>query len=193
MGMKRSCRSSLAATGVCLLLVGLAIIATPIAHAVQAQVSTAQAKAVWARWKQLHDGTSDRAPVNAGEPVFWLRLRSCKLSTLVMQESDAEALHRYPAARRLESGGWVVFAHRDMHFRPLAGVRTGDEITVESAGGTLARYIVRTIRICLPEQVPSALEDPETRGDLHLLTCYPFHYIGSAPKRFLVTAVRSDH
>ena len=34
-----------------------------------------------------------------GEPVFWLRVPSCKINTLVMQESDADALQRFPAAR----------------------------------------------------------------------------------------------
>jgi LPXTG-site transpeptidase (sortase) family protein len=65
----------------------------------------------------------------------------------------------------------------------------GDVLTIESATGQIARYKVGTIRILLPEQVVAAVGDPECRGALHLLTCYPFRYFGAAPKRFLVTAL----
>jgi sortase A len=120
--------------------------------------------------------------------MFWLRVPSCKMSTLVVHESDAEALHRFPAARLLDSGGCVVFAHRDLHFRPLAGIRIGDVIDIENPDGRTLRYEARTIRILLPEQIPAALAAPEFPNALHLLTCYPFRYFGAAPKRFLVTA-----
>jgi sortase A len=30
--------------------------------------------------------------------------------------------------------------------------------------------------------------DPATDADLTLITCYPFQYVGSAPKRFIVQA-----
>ncbi len=173
-----------------LLAAGVGLVAGPVAHGVVAQVSAAQAKEVWEKWKQSHAGLPAKPSPEPGEPVFWLRVPSCKISTLVTQESDAEALHRYPAVRELESGGCVVFAHRDMHFRGLADVRVGDDITIESADGRPATYTIRLIRVLLPEQVSAAVEDPENRTSLHLLTCYPFRYIGAAPKRFLVTATR---
>jgi sortase A len=170
---------------------GAALAAAPVAHGVQAQVSAAQAKAVWEKWKRACAGGSVKAAPEPGQPVFWLRVPSCKINTLVMQESDAEALHRYPAVRRLASGSSVVLAHRDLHFRPLAAVQVGDEIRTESADGTMATYAIRSIRILLPEQVPGVVENPESRDSLYLLTCYPFRYLGAAPQRFLVTASRN--
>jgi sortase A len=173
-----------------LMAAGAALAASPLSHGVQAQVSAAQAKAIWEKWKQALAASAVKAASQPGQPVCWLRVPSCKISTLVMQESDAEALHRYPAVRRVASGSSVVFAHRDLHFRPLAAVRVGDEIRTESADGASASYVVRSIRVLLPEQVSGVVENPESRESLYLLTCYPFRYFGAAPQRFLVTATR---
>lgn len=169
---------------------GAALAAGPVAHGVQAQVSAAQAKAVWEKWKQARAASPAPAAPEPGQPVCWLRIPSCKLSLLVMQESNAEALHRYPATRQLPSGGRIVLAHRDQHFRPLAAIKVGDEIKTESAEGASTAYTVRSIRVMLPEQVPATVENPDAGDTLYLLTCYPFRYLGAAPQRFLVTATR---
>lgn len=190
MSRLRPSRRSVSALAIVFIAAGIALAAGPVAHGVQAQVSASQAKAVWEKWKQARAASPAKAAPEPGQPVCWLRVPSCKISTLVMQESDAEALHRYPAARRLASGSRVVLAHRDLHFRPLAAVQVGDEIRTESADGTSATYAVRSIRVLLPEQVPGVVDDPESRDSLYLLTCYPFHYLGAAPQRFLVTATR---
>jgi LPXTG-site transpeptidase (sortase) family protein len=171
-----------------LLAVGGGLVARPVAHAVAGTVSAAQAGRLWEKWKRSFAARDGAAAVAPGEPMFWLRAPSCKMSTLVLRESDAEALHRFPAARPLDSGGWVVFAHRDLHFRALTGIRVGDAIDIETASGRTVRYTVRTIRVLLPEQIPAAFTAPEFPNALHLLTCYPFRYFGAAPKRFLVTA-----
>jgi sortase A len=176
-----------------LLAAGGGLIARPVAHAVIGTFSAAQAERLWEKWKRAFAVRDGAAPVAPGEPMFWLRVPSCKMSTLVLRESDAEALHRFPAARPLDSGGCVVFAHRDLHFHPLAGIRVGDAINVEKADGRTIHYAVRTIRILLPEQIPATLAASEFPYALHLLTCYPFRYFGAAPKRFLVTATeRTD-
>jgi sortase A len=184
----RQFRRPLATIAFTLLAVGAALAAGPLTHGIIYQMSSAQAKSIWEKWKRSQTTHADTASPNPGEPILWLRVPSRKISTLVLQESDAEALHRFPAARRLNSGGCVVFAHRDIHFRSLANIRIGDEIRVETADDNRATYTVRSTRILLPEQVSAALDDPENAGSLHLLTCYPFRYIGAAPKRFLVTA-----
>lgn len=188
MSALRQWRSPLAVIAFALMAAGVGLAAHPVAHAIIGQVSAAQAKAMWKKWKQSHAENSGKASAELGQPAFWLRVPSCKISVLVLRESDAEALHRFPAVRQLDSGGCVVLAHRDTHFHGLADVRVGDEIRVETADGSRAPYVVRSIRILLPEQVSAALDDPETRNSLHLLTCYPFTYFGAAPKRFLVTA-----
>jgi len=47
-------------------------------------------------------------------------------------------------------------------------------------------YRVRRTQIVSPENT-SALQ-PTSGAELNLITCYPFYYVGSAPKRFVVEA-----
>jgi sortase A len=186
----RNHRGSSSVIAFALMAAGVGLAAGPVAHGVQAQVAASQAKAVWEKWKQTHAASPSEIAREPGQPVCWLRVPSCKISTLVLQESDPAALHRYPAVRRLASGSSVILAHRDLHFRPLAAVKAGDEIKTESPDGATTRYTVRSVRVLLPEQVAGVVENPESRDALHLLTCYPFRYFGAAPQRFLVTATK---
>jgi LPXTG-site transpeptidase (sortase) family protein len=149
-----------------------------------------QAKAIWRKWKRSHSRVAEIA-AQPGQPAFWLRVPSCKISTLTLEECDEEALHRFPAVRRLESGNLVVFAHRDLHFRTLGRIEAGDTISLEYAGRRAASYRVQSIRIIRSEEVSDAIRSSDKAETLYLLTCYPFHYIGPAPKRFLVTAIKS--
>ena len=49
-------------------------------------------------------------------------------------------------------------------------------------------YQVSRTKIVTPDDL-SVLE-PTTEPTLTLITCYPFSYVGHAPKRFIVQAVR---
>jgi LPXTG-site transpeptidase (sortase) family protein len=177
-----------------LMIGGAVCAAPPIAHAITGAVSAARAKTIWAEWKRAfarHPRESLAA--NPGEPALWLRVTRGKLSMLALAESDSDALHRFPAVRRVaENNALVISAHRDTHFRSLQRVQVGDAMTIEWANGQIDHYEVRKIRVLLPEQVAAAAADPECRGALHLLTCYPFHFFGAAPKRYLVTALPVD-
>jgi len=82
-------------------------------------------------------------------------------------------------------GNAAVAAHRDKDFRPLERVRNGMDILV-SDGGQEYLYVVDSHEIVSPEDI-QVLEIHD-RPELTLITCYPFHYIGSAPKRFIVHA-----
>ncbi len=75
--------------------------------------------------------------------------------------------------------------HRDTFLRPLARIGRGMAIDV-SRGPASYRYLVDRTEIVRPEQssVLATAEIPE----LVLVTCYPFHYIGAAPLRFIVYA-----
>ena len=191
--MKRMCAMpmrSLRLMAIGLLVGGAAFSAPPIAHAINRTVSAARSKTIWAEWKRsFAQRSAQELSPQPGQPAFWLRVPTCQLSVLAMHESDSEALHRFPAVRRIEiNDGMVVSAHRDTHFRPLQKIHVGDLLLTESADGHVTHYKVRTVRILLPEEIVSAVGSPECREALHLLTCYPFRYFGAAPKRFLVTA-----
>ncbi len=84
-----------------------------------------------------------------------------------------------------ELGNAGFAAHRDTFFRPLRSVRQGDEVIVTTPAGVY-RYSVTAVRVVDPEDV--SVLDPTPETSLTLVTCYPFTYVGSAPRRFIVHA-----
>lgn len=84
-----------------------------------------------------------------------------------------------------QPGNVGVAGHRDTFFRALKDLKTGDEIQFSTSSGDF-QYTVESLIIVEPDNV-SALA--ETSGNvLTLVTCYPFSYIGAAPRRFVVRA-----
>lgn len=86
-----------------------------------------------------------------------------------------------------QAGNTGIAAHRDTYFRPLKSIEAGDTITVETLGGTY-RYRVVSTKIVAPNENQVLL--PTGAESLTLVTCYPFYYVGPAPKRFIVRAER---
>ena len=86
-----------------------------------------------------------------------------------------------------ENGNTGIAAHRDTFFRPLRNARPNDVIRLTTHDGEY-RYQVVSTKIVSPEDV-SVLES-DGNDILTLVTCYPFYFIGAAPKRFVVRAER---
>ena len=84
-------------------------------------------------------------------------------------------------------GNIGLAGHRDTFFRALRNIEKDDTIDFETEGGTY-RYAVESTKIVSPRDV-SVLKAAGGRT-LTLVTCYPFYYVGSAPKRFIVRAVQ---
>ncbi|HEY6346140.1 MAG TPA: class D sortase [Bryobacteraceae bacterium] len=84
-----------------------------------------------------------------------------------------------------ETGNVALAGHRDTFFRNLRDIRTGDRITLSTAGASY-QYSVESISVVGPEYVQAlnAASDPT----LTLITCYPFSFVGPAPRRFIVQA-----
>jgi len=85
------------------------------------------------------------------------------------------------------SGNVGIAGHRDTFFRALRNVRQGDEITVWTLNGS-DRYRVDSIEVVGPEDIE--VLDPSSDNILTLVTCYPFYFVGPAPRRFIVRAER---
>jgi sortase A len=84
-----------------------------------------------------------------------------------------------------EPGNVGLAGHRDTFFRALKDLKTGDEIQFSTPGGNF-RYVVESLLIVEPDNV--GVLAPSTENVLTLVTCYPFFYIGAAPKRWIVRA-----
>lgn len=82
--------------------------------------------------------------------------------------------------------GTVVLAgHRDTYLRPLEHIAKGMEILLIDRTGAY-RYSVDRWEIVTPEQVDAIAI--RSHPELALVTCYPFHFVGPAPRRFIVHA-----
>jgi len=132
-----------------------------------------------------------KAPaVHTGDTVAKLSIPRLSTQLYVLEGDDERDLRRGPGhmtgtAMPGARGNSVIAGHRDTHFRVLKDIRKGDDIVIDTAAGRFL-YRVRDTSIVPPSNT-SALQ-PSAGPVLHLITCYPFYYVGSAPKRFVVEA-----
>jgi len=82
-------------------------------------------------------------------------------------------------------GNLGVAGHRDGFFRGLKDVAIGDGIDLLTVYGKEV-YTVSSIDIVDPSDV--WVLAPSAEKTITLVTCYPFYYVGHAPKRFIVKA-----
>lgn len=126
------------------------------------------------------------------EVVGRLEIPRLHLSTVVLEGDDDHAL-RYGAghvpytALPDQAGNVGIAAHRDTIFRPLRHIAADDRITLTTPDGVF-NYVVQSTELVSPKDVH--VLDPSRDPELTLITCYPFYYIGPAPKRFIVHARR---
>jgi len=119
-----------------------------------------------------------------------LEIPRLKLAVMVREGADEGTLSRavghIPGTALPGAVGNVGLAgHRDTFFRALRNIRADDTIELTTTAG-IYRYSVKSTRIVTPRDV-SVLK--ASGGEtLTLVTCYPFYYVGSAPKRFIVHA-----
>jgi sortase A len=135
-------------------------------------------------------GTSGRLKTEIGAVVARLDAPSVKLSTAVLEGSDDATLNRgaghiEDTALPGEPGNIGIAGHRDTIFRPVRRMRVGDELTL-STDDRVYRYRISRTFIVGPNDV--YVLDPTRTPTLTLVTCYPFDFIGHAPKRFIVQA-----
>ena len=88
-------------------------------------------------------------------------------------------------ARIGEPGNIGLAAHRDGYFRALKDIRIGDRVQLTTPREVLTYRIVATAVVD-----PTAVEVlASTHTEmLTLVTCYPFYFVGAAPRRFIVHA-----
>lgn len=83
------------------------------------------------------------------------------------------------------NGNCVLSGHRDTVFTGLGKLKIGDRFVVETAAGTFT-YAIKRIRIVHKDDLTVIV--PTDHAVLTVTTCYPFHYVGSAPDRYVLSA-----
>jgi sortase A len=128
----------------------------------------------------------------AGSPLGRIEISSIGLAAMVMEGMDGRTLRHavghFPGTPLPgQQGNVVLTGHRDTFFRGLRNIHKDNEITLTTLHGSY-RYRVDSTQVVEPEdtKVLRATAD----DFLTLVTCYPFYFVGPAPKRFIVRGHR---
>jgi sortase A len=128
----------------------------------------------------------------AGGLIGRIEIPRLELSVMVVEGADNRNLRH--AAGHIRGTGLPgrpgnvgISAHRDTYFRPLRNIRRDDVITLTTVAAAY-RYRVVSTKVVRPNAV--AVLDSGDAEVLTLVTCYPFYFVGPAPDRFIVRAVR---
>lgn len=125
-----------------------------------------------------------------------------QISAIVREGVSANTLslavgHVSSTALPGQLGNFAIAAHRDTLFRGLKYIREGDLVTVRSTTASFTYRVVAT-KIVKPSDVSVLRSDGggligvssgKPQRLLTMITCYPFRYVGSAPKRFIVEGI----
>jgi sortase A len=145
--------------------------------------------ALWSR--ERIDAWRRTLSLAAPPPLAVMKIPRLRLEVPIFAGTDDVALNR--GAGHIEDtappgtpGNSGIAGHRDGFLRGLKDLAAGDTIELE----TLNRrevYRVERIWIVTPDDV--SVLDPTTGSSITLVTCYPFYFVGAAPKRYIVRAV----
>jgi sortase A len=126
----------------------------------------------------------------AGSPLGRIEISSIGVVAMIMEGVDGRTLrhavgHIPGTPLPGQQGNVALAGHRDTFFRGLRNIHKDDEITLTTLHGSY-RYHVDSTQVVEPENVKVLAA---TADDvLTLVTCYPFYFVGPAPRRFIVRA-----
>lgn len=145
--------------------------------------------------QQMHAKEQDsvrlpRAVAKEGDLLGRIEIPRLGMKVAIFEGTTSQTLrlgvgHINGTASPGERGNIGIAGHRDTFFRALKGIRVSDEIQIQTATG-LSLYAVDWVRIVSPGDIE--VLDPSDKSSVTLVTCYPFHFIGAAPERFVVRA-----
>ena len=142
--------------------------------------------------EDLHTAALSTTTIKEGDVLGRIEIPRIGVSVAVLQGTTSQTLrlgvgHIEGTALPGQPGNIGIAGHRDTYFRGLKDIRRNDEILLQTATG-IDRYEVDWLQITAPSD--GAILSSSTGSALTLVTCFPFHYIGSAPERYVVHAHR---
>lgn len=124
-----------------------------------------------------------------GEAVGVLEIPKINAELPIVEGTDADDLEKgvghykesyYPN----ENGQIVLSGHRDTVFRRTGELKKGDQLKILLPYGSF-QYKIENMKI-VDKNDTSIITLQHNKEELILTTCYPFSYIGNAPKRYII-------
>lgn len=149
--------------------------------------SEAHDQSEWSEARVRHYQEATAVEVSA---LGRLDIPEAGVSVMVLPGTDDMTLNRAVGhiegtALPGEDGNVGIAGHRDSFFRGLRHIEAGDDLKLTTLDG-IAFYQVAETTIVDPTDVE--VLDPTDEPTITLVTCYPFYFVGDAPRRFIVTA-----
>ncbi|MFB6469039.1 class D sortase [Cytobacillus sp. Hz8] len=125
-----------------------------------------------------------------GDEIGQLEIPKLKSTLPIYHGSDEDELekgvgHYAKSVLPGENDNTVLSGHRDTVFRRLGEIKIGDQLIIQTSAGKFT-YKVKKTKIV--DKNDRTIIVPKPRATLTVSTCYPFNYIGSAPKRYILIA-----
>jgi len=142
-----------------------------------------------------HDATPvDPGPPARGGALGRLRVPRLGIDVVVAEGTDSRTLslgpgHLEGSALPGQRDNCIIAGHRDGPFGRLRGAKPGDRVEIFDDAGVTS-YRVDSVDVV--DKRDTRVLAPSTTPLLTLVTCYPFHYVGHAPQRFIVRATLVD-
>jgi sortase A len=139
-------------------------------------------------------GYKDAIARQFAPPLAILRVPKLGIEVPVYDGTDEFVLNRgvgriVGTSRVGQAGNVGIAGHRDGFFRGLKDIGPGDSLTLETSRDT-ETYVVDGITIVAPTDVSVLAQTPTP--SLTLVTCYPFYFVGDAPRRYIVRCSLKD-
>jgi LPXTG-site transpeptidase (sortase) family protein len=155
----------------------LAVVDTPRVEEIEEPVRTAE---------QIEE-----PPPAPGTPLGTISIPEVGVDAVILEGVDDRVLRRgvghFPHSSMPGAGGnFALAAHRDSFFRGLRHIQEGQRVVSTTADGNQRAYRVASTEVVKPSQVE--VLDDVGHEVVTLITCYPFNYVGPAPRRFVVQA-----
>ncbi|MEH7303738.1 class D sortase [Neobacillus drentensis] len=130
-------------------------------------------------------------PPKMGDTVGLLAIPKIKAELAIVEGTDPDDLEKgvghYKGAYFPGDQGQIVLSgHRDTVFRKLGELKIGDSLKMEMPYGSYT-YEITDTKIVKSDDT-SIITLQHEKEELILTTCYPFRYVGNAPKRYIIYA-----
>jgi sortase A len=140
---------------------------------------------------QKGDHQGENVPASIGDTIGILEIPRIKAELAIVEGTDEDDLekgvgHYKGSSLPTEHGQIVLSGHRDTVFRRLGELKINDSLIIQNSQGS-HKYKITHTKI-VDSKDTSIITLQKQNEELILTTCYPFRYIGNAPKRYIIYA-----